>query len=61
MLMVMIYKPLKCGGVPEWIFNCDKVQQFSYVPDVAEAIALLADTPDCYNQVIYFTSSFTLS
>ena len=51
MLMVMVYKPLRCGGVPEWIFSCDKVQQFSYVPDVAEAIALLADTPDCFNQV----------
>lgn len=51
MLMVMIYKRLKVGGVAEWVFSADTVQQFSYLPDVAKAIAVLADTPDCCNQV----------
>jgi hypothetical protein len=48
---VLIYKRLRLGGVAEWPYGCDVVQTFSYVPDVAKAIALLADTPDCFNQV----------
>jgi hypothetical protein len=45
------HPPPQVGGVAEWVFCADTVQQFSYLPDVAKAIGLLADTPDCYNQV----------
>jgi hypothetical protein len=50
-LMVMIYKRLWVGGVAEWPFTVMKTQTFTYAPDVGKAIAALALSTDCYNQV----------
>ena len=39
------------GGVAEWPFTVCKKQTFTYAPDCGKALAALALTNDCYNQV----------
>jgi hypothetical protein len=39
------------GGVAEWPFTVCKKQTFTYAPDCGKALAALALTNDCYNQL----------
>ncbi len=57
MLQEMAYKNLKKGKSPNWMMNADKIHSFTYTPDAAKAVALLANTPDTYNQVWHMPTS----
>ncbi len=50
-LTEVVLKNLKKGKKPNWFMNADKKHSFTYTPDAAKATALLANTPDAYDQV----------
>ena len=50
-LIEVVYKNLKKGKKANWFIDADKKHSFTYTPDAARATALLANTPDAYNQV----------
>jgi len=50
-LIEAVYKNLKKGKRPNWFGDDSKIHSFTYTPDAAKATALLANTPDAYNQV----------
>lgn len=50
-LIEVVYKNLLKGKKSNWFVNPDKIHSFTYTPDAAKATALLANTPNCYNQV----------
>jgi nucleoside-diphosphate-sugar epimerase len=50
-LQEMVYKNLKKGKKAMWLADVSKIHSHTYTPDAALATALLANTPDAYNQV----------
>jgi len=40
-----------------WQSDANKIHSFTYIPDAAKAVALLANTPDAYNQVWHLPTS----
>ena len=40
-----------------WQSDANKIHSFTYLPDAAKAVALLANTPDAYNQVWHLPTS----
>jgi nucleoside-diphosphate-sugar epimerase len=50
-LIETVYKNLKKGKKANWFMSANKRHSFTYTPDAAKATALLANTPDAYNQV----------
>lgn len=50
-LIEVVYKNLKKGKKPNWFVDGNKKHSFTYTPDAAKATALLANTPDAFNQV----------
>lgn len=50
-LTEVVLKNLKKGKKPNWFMNANKKHSFTYTPDAAKATALLANTPDAYDQV----------
>lgn len=51
-----IYKNLKKGKPADIMASADKIHNFTWVPDAAEAVAILGNTPDAYNQVWHLPS-----
>ena len=51
-----IYKKLKKGKPADIMASADKVHNYTWVPDAAEAVAILGNTPDAYNQVWHLPS-----
>ena len=50
-LIETVYKNILKGKRPNWFIDPTKKHSFIYTPDAARATALLANTPDAYNQV----------
>ena len=50
-LTEVVYKNFKKGKKANWFMDANKKHSFTYTPDAAKATALLANTPDAYNQV----------
>lgn len=46
-----VIKPLSKGKKANWLGSVDAKHSFTYVPDAAEATALLGNTEDAYNQI----------
>lgn len=57
MLQETVYKNLKKGKRPNWMIDADKIHSFTYTPDAAEAVAILGNTPDAWNQVWHMPTS----
>lgn len=51
-----IYKNLKKGKPADILASADKIHNFTWVPDAAEAVAILGNTPDAFNQVWHLPS-----
>jgi nucleoside-diphosphate-sugar epimerase len=51
-----IYTNLKKGKPADILASADKIHNFTWVPDAAEAVAILGNTPDAYNQVWHLPS-----
>ena len=51
-----IYKNLKKGKPADIMASADKIHNYTWVPDAAEAVAILGNTPDAYNQVWHLPS-----
>ena len=45
-----VFKPMLKKKSVAWIGKSNKKHSFTFTPDAAKAVALLANTPDCYNQ-----------
>lgn len=56
-VMETVYKNLKKGKKAMWLVDASKVHSCTYVPDAANATALLGNTPDAYNQVWHLPTS----
>jgi nucleoside-diphosphate-sugar epimerase len=56
-LQEMAFKNLKKGKSPNWMIDADKIHSFTYTPDAAKAVAILANTPTAYNQVWHMPTS----
>jgi nucleoside-diphosphate-sugar epimerase len=56
-LQEMAFKNLKKGKRPNWLIDADKIHSFTYTPDAAKAVALLANTADAWNQVWHMPTS----
>jgi nucleoside-diphosphate-sugar epimerase len=50
-LIETVYKNIQQGKRPNWFIDPTKKHSFIYTPDAAKATAMLANTPDAYNQV----------
>ncbi len=50
-LIETVYKNIKKKKTANWFIDADKKHSFTYTPDAAKAVAILANTPDAYNQV----------
>ncbi len=50
-LIEVVYKNLLKDKSPNWFIDLHQKHSFTYTPDAAKATALLANTPDAYNQV----------
>jgi len=57
MLQEMAYKNLKKGKSPMWMIDADKIHSFTYTPDAAKAVAIVANTADAYNQLWHLPTS----
>jgi nucleoside-diphosphate-sugar epimerase len=51
MLTETVFKPLSNGKKANWMSSANYKHSFTYVPDAAEATALLGNTDEAYNQV----------
>lgn len=51
-----IYKNLTKGKPADILASADKIHNFTWVPDAAEAVAILGNTPDAYNQIWHLPS-----
>ncbi|MBK9291798.1 MAG: NAD-dependent epimerase/dehydratase family protein [Bacteroidetes bacterium] len=51
MLMIMVYDNLAKGKAAQWICNADMPHNMGYAPELAQATALLGNTPEAYNQI----------
>lgn len=51
MLMNLLYDNMVKGKSAKWICYADVVHTMGYTPDLAEATAILGNTPDAYNQI----------
>ncbi len=50
-MMETVYKKMKSGKKPMWLGNPSAYHSMTYTKDAATATALLAHTPDCYQQI----------
>jgi len=50
-LVELVYNNLKKNKKPQWLIDASKKHSFTFTPDAAKATALLANTPDAFNQV----------
>jgi nucleoside-diphosphate-sugar epimerase len=48
---------IRAGKTPQWIGNPRAAHTFTYTPDAARALGLLANTPDAYGQVWHALTS----
>jgi nucleoside-diphosphate-sugar epimerase len=51
MLVETVLKNQLAGKKPQWMGRADQPHNFTYTPDAAKAVALLAHTDDAWNQV----------
>lgn len=51
MAVETVYKNLKKGKPADVMANADKIHNYTWVPDAGQALAILGNTPDAYNQV----------
>ncbi len=51
LLTEIVFKPLSKGKKALWFASVHHKHSFTYVPDAARAMVLLADTPQAFNQV----------
>jgi nucleoside-diphosphate-sugar epimerase len=50
-LMETVYKNLKKGKKAMWMGDPTRIHSCTYVPDAAKATAILANEPECFNEV----------
>lgn len=60
-LVEMVANNLAKGKKAMWMGNADKLHAFTYVPDAANAMALLAQTPDAWNGVWHLPTAAPLT
>ncbi|WP_157488271.1 hypothetical protein [Dyadobacter crusticola] len=53
----MVLDKFRNGKKALWQFDDSKFHSFTYVPDAAQGIALLGNTPDAYGQVWHLPTS----
>ena len=55
-LIELVYKNLIKGKKANWFVDPGKIHNFTFVPDAAQATAILGNTPDAFNQVWHLPS-----
>lgn len=55
-----VFSRLKRGKTPQWIGNPDALHTFTYTPDIGDALALLARSPEAYGQTWHLPTSIEL-
>ncbi len=58
-LVMTVFKNLKKGKAAMWFADINKIHNYTYTPDAAEATAILGNTPDAYHQVWHLPASTT--
>ncbi len=56
-----VFTPLTQGQKANWLGSVDRLHAFTYTPDAAQAIALLGNTPEAFNQVWHLPTAKPLS
>ncbi len=57
----VVFKNLKKGKKANWFCSVDKLHNFTFTPDAAEATALLGNTESAYNQVWHLPTAAPLT
>jgi nucleoside-diphosphate-sugar epimerase len=55
-----VFSRLKLGKTPQWIGNPNATHTFTYTPDVGDALALLARSPEAFGQTWHLPTSTEL-
>ncbi len=50
-LTSLVINKLKDGKAAQWLYNDDKIHNFTYLPDAVKAISYLVDQKDSWNQI----------
>jgi len=48
---LMVFEKMLQGKKPQWMFDARKTHSFTYIPDIARGMRMLADCDECYGQV----------
>ena len=56
-LVTTVFRNLNKGKAALWFAKTDKIHNYTYTPDAAQATAMLGNTPDTYHQVWHLPAS----